>query len=414
MVPNGWEVKKLEDLCAPDAPITYGVLKPGEYCSNGIPLLQIKDLSNGQVSSQDLHLISKELDEEYKRSRILKNDILISLVGTIGRVAKFELSTPANIHRNLGRVRTDYHEFIFHFLNSDVALKLMGDSSSGSSQSALNLSTLRAMKVPFPPFKEQQKIAQILSTWDQAISATEKLLENSQQQKKALMQQLLTGKKRLLDENGERFSGDWNKVSIASTFKLITDYVASGSFATLKENVVVSEQVGFAHYVRQTDLAANFKNSTLKWVDEESYNFLKKSNLYQGDILFTNIGDLGKVYYMPALDKPATVAPNLVVLRVNTTNYSKFIYYLLASEVGQREVNKIKSGTGLPKISKTEFKTMLFNIPPFEEQKRIAAIISTADSEIEVLHRKLDCLKQEKKALMQQLLTGKKRVKVAA
>ncbi|MFH4214569.1 restriction endonuclease subunit S, partial [Acinetobacter baumannii] len=78
----------------------------------------------------------------------------------------------------------------------------------------ISLEELRKVKVLSPPYTEQNKIAQILSTWDQAISATEKLIESSQKQKKALMQQLLTGKKRLLDENGVRFVGEWEKVHI--------------------------------------------------------------------------------------------------------------------------------------------------------------------------------------------------------
>ena len=273
---------------------------------------------------------------------------------------------------------------------------------------------LLALPVVLPPLPEQKKIAQILSTWDKAIAVTEKLLANSQQQKKSLMQQLLTGKKRLFSENGERFHANWSYLSIASVFSIITDYVASGSFASLRENVSVSDDEDFAHYVRQTDLSARFKNDNLKWVDKKSYEFLKKSNLYEGDILFVNIGDLGRVYYMPKLSKPATVAPNLVVLRVNHQNDSKFIYYLLDSDVGQKEIDKIKSGTGLPKISKTEFKTMGFSIPSLAEQQKIAAVLSAAVAEISTLETKIACLKDEKKALMQQLLTGKRRVKVEA
>lgn len=415
MVPNGWVVKNLDSIYRVIDSLhqTPSFSKDGEY-----RMVRVTDIKGKNLDLSNAVRVSKEVFLEYtKKYKPKRNDILFSRVGSYGISSFVDTDQEFCLGQNTVIAESNDQAnpiYIFNVLKSEGIRRQVEKTVDGSSHKTVSLKVIKYLKIPLAPRKEQNKIAQILSTWDQAISATEKLLENSQQQKKALMQQLLTGQKRLLDENGERFSGDWNKVSIASTFKLITDYVASGSFATLKENVVVSEQVGFAHYVRQTDLAANFKNSTLKWVDEESYNFLKKSNLYQGDILFTNIGDLGKVYYMPALDKPATVAPNLVVLRVNTTNYSKFIYYLLASEVGQREVNKIKSGTGLPKISKTEFKTMLFNIPPFEEQKRIAAIISTADSEIEVLHRKLDCLKQEKKALMQQLLTGKKRVKVAA
>ena len=398
MVPSGWEVKKLEDLCAPDAPITYGVLKPGEYCSNGIPLLQIKDLSNGQVSSQDLHLISKELDEEYKRSRVLKNDILISLVGTIGRVAKFELSTPANIHRNLGRVRTDYHEFIFHFLNSDVALKLMGDSSSGSSQSALNLSTLRSMKVPFPPFKEQQKIAQILSTWDQAISATEKLLENSQQQKKALMQQLLTGKKRLLDENGVRFSNDWNKLEIGEL--LAESRIPSENNDPSKRLTVRLNLKGIQpRACRGTEAV----DSTAHFIRSAGQFIYGKQNIHKGafGIIPYDLNGYETSQDLPAFDFTKKCDP------------SWFLHYV-SQESFYTSLEDKMSGTGSKRLNpKTLFK-MKIACPNREEQQKIAAFLSVADQKILVIQKKLDCLKQEKKALMQQLLTGKKRVKVAA
>ncbi|MDE9582441.1 restriction endonuclease subunit S [Citrobacter braakii] len=223
MVPKGWEQKKLEELCSLDAPITYGVLKPGEYFCGGIPLLQIKDLCDGSVLSNGLHLISPELDYEYRRSRIIKNDILISLVGTIGRVAKYQSSSEANIHRNIGRIRSNQHEYLFHYLRSDDVQRGITDSASGSSQSALNLSTLRSMLILVPPVIEQKKIAKILSTWDKAISVTEKLLTNSQQQKKALMQQLLTGNKRLLDENGVRFSREWKQVELGDVFEKVSN-----------------------------------------------------------------------------------------------------------------------------------------------------------------------------------------------
>ena len=410
MVPNGWEVKKLEDLCAPDAPITYGVLKPGEYCSNGIPLLQIKDLSNGHVSSQDLHLISKELDEEYKRSRILKNDILISLVGTIGRVAKFELSSPANIHRNLGRVRTDYHEFIFHFLNSDVALKLMGDSSSGSSQSALNLSTLRAMKVPFPPFKEQQKIAQILSTWDQAISVTEKLLENSQQQKKALMQQLLTGKKRLLDENGVRFSGEWCQ-------KLVEECFDVGS----SKRVLQADwkSVGVPFY-RTRELVSLSKKEAFRseiFISDEL--FLEITNKYgfptEGDFLVSGVGTLGISYQVKDGDKFYFKDGNVIWFKLKNHIFSDYFKYCFQSEFFQEQIEAQASVTTVGTYTIQNAKKTKFWCPPsMQEQRKIAKVLCIADQEIETLQEKLDCLKQEKKALMQQLLTGKKRVKVAA
>tara|TARA_Y100000296_G_C5098872_1_gene218846 strand:- start:31 stop:441 length:411 start_codon:yes stop_codon:yes gene_type:complete len=85
----------------------------------------------------------------------------------------------------------------------------------------LALTRIKGFEIPVPPLSEQKKIAQILSTWDEAITTTEQLLANSQKQKKALMQQLLTGKKRLLDDNGVRFSGEWKFQSISQISKRV-------------------------------------------------------------------------------------------------------------------------------------------------------------------------------------------------
>lgn len=112
----------------------------------------------------------------------------------------------------------DFHgndEKFIYFLLSNFDFKKFSDKTGVP---GVNRNDLHAVNVLLPPLSEQKKIAQILSTWDKAISVTEKLLTNSQQQKKALMQQLLTGKKRLLDENGERFSGDWNSSKLGDLF----------------------------------------------------------------------------------------------------------------------------------------------------------------------------------------------------
>ncbi|MDM2733297.1 restriction endonuclease subunit S [Citrobacter sp. Cy070] len=381
MVPKGWEQKKLEELCSLDAPITYGVLKPGEYFCGGIPLLQIKDLCDGSVLSNGLHLIPPELDYEYRRSRIIKNDILISLVGTIGRVAKYQSSSEANIHRNIGRIRSNQHEYLFHYLRSDDVQRGITDSASGSSQSALNLSTLRSMLILVPPVIEQKKIAKILSTWDKAISVTEKLLTNSQQQKKALMQQLLTGKKRLLDENGVRFSGKWEKKllsDVADVYqpKTISQSMMSDSgYPVYGANGVIGFYQEFNHETEQ--IAVTCRGSTcgiVNWTQAKSW-----------------------------------ITGNAMV--INTDNYSyvskKFLFYTLNGS----DLKYLISGSGQPQIT-GNIKTHIINLPCIEEQQKIATVLSAADAEIYTLEKKLACLRDEKKALMQQLLTGKRRVKV--
>ena len=381
MVPKGWEQKKLEELCSLDAPITYGVLKPGEYFCGGIPLLQIKDLCDGSVLSNGLHLISRELDYEYRRSRIIKNDILISLVGTIGRVAKYQSSSEANIHRNIGRIRSNQHEYLFHYLRSDDVQRGITDSASGSSQSALNLSTLRSMLILVPPVIEQKKIAKILSTWDKAISVTEKLLTNSQQQKKALMQQLLTGKKRLLDENGLRFSREWQKGSLSVFCNIVKGKALSAS------------ELVSGHY----PVIAGGKSSPYSHFNytHENVVTVSASGAYAGYVSYHKC----KIW-----------ASDCSVISAKEGNLIQYFYQLLLSM--QDKIYSLQSGGAQPHIYPKDLDSISILVPDVNEQQKIAAVLSAADAEITTLEKKLACLKEEKKALMQQLLTGKRRVKV--
>lgn len=405
MVPKGWEQKKLEELCSLDAPITYGVLKPGEYFCGGIPLLQIKDLCDGSVLSNGLHLISPELDYEYRRSRIIKNDILISLVGTIGRVAKYQSSSEANIHRNIGRIRSNQHEYLFHYLRSDDVQRGITDSASGSSQSALNLSTLRSMLILVPPVIEQKKIAKILSTWDKAISVTEKLLTNSQQQKKALMQQLLTGKKRLLDENGTRFSETWKLYALSKLFQRVTTKNNGKS-----NNVVtISGQHGL---IKQEDF---FKKTVAS--DTLDGYFLLKKGQFAYNKSYSNGYPMGAIKRLNRYPE-GVVTTLYICFELTTPKKSCGDYWEHYFESGllNNSLSQIAHeggrAHGLLNVKPSDFFSLKVAVPGFEEQQKIASVLSAADTEISTLEKKLACLKDEKKALMQQLLTGKRRVKV--
>lgn len=394
-VPEGWKVKKLEELCSKDAPITYGVLKPGEYFFKGIPLLQIKDLQEGVVLANDLHLISPALDEEYKRSRISRNDILISLVGTIGRVAKYNRVTPANIHRNIGRIRTSLHDYIYYFLTSNLAQNKIKGVSSGSSQSALNLSTLRSLDVLLPPLYEQQKIAKILSTWDKSITITEQLLINSQQQKKVLMQQLLTGKQRLLDSNGKIFREEWKPNKL--------DKVIAEIKKDKVENPGGSELLTVRLHYNGVARSGKFPNST-----ERGRPYFKR---YEGELIIgrQNLHNGGVA--IVSKDCDGLVASNAISSFTNRDNADiEFILKVMSTSRFRFLVASLAGGTGQKETSVKDLLKIKIKVPCLEEQQKIATVLTAADQEITQLEQKLYQLKQEKNALMQQLLTGKRRV----
>jgi type I restriction enzyme S subunit len=289
-------------------------------------------------------------------------------------------------------------------------------SRQGAGRFKLNKATLEKLPLLVPPLPEQRKIANILKTWDKAISSTERLIDNSKQQKKALMQQLLTGAhkgKRLLDDSSKSFEGEWEDISLESISEIMTDYVANGSFQSLRENVMVTDEIDHSLYVRLTDLRVGLGHKNQKYTSKKSYDFLKKSSLFGGELLMANIGaNVGEVWQMPQVSMPATLAPNMLMTKFKSCANSKYVYYYLSSGFGQNRISRVIAGSGHPKINKTELKQVKVLLPSIKEQQKIAAVLTNADKEIELLEQQLADLKQEKKALMQQLLTGKRRVKI--
>ncbi|MFW1645544.1 MULTISPECIES: restriction endonuclease subunit S [Acinetobacter] len=255
----------------------------------------------------------------------------------------------------------------------------------GSTIKTIGLPYFKKLKIALPPYQEQEKIAQILSTWDQAISATEKLLENSQQQKKALMQQLLTGKKRLLDENGVKFSDEWQRIELG----LLLDYQQPTPY--LVESTAYSDSY-------ETPVLTAGKTFILGYTNESS-------GIYQDQlpvIIFDDFTTDSKYVNFPFKAKSSAMK----ILTAKKGVSIKFVFeamQMLQFTVGGHQRHWISI-----------FSNLVIPLPNKKEQQQIAEVLSLADQEIETLQKKLDCLQQEKKALMQQLLTGKKRVKVAA
>ena len=284
--------------------------------------------------------------------------------------------------------------FYYYFMHRDIYSYL---SRQGAGRYKLNKASLEKIYLLIPPSDEQNKIAQVLSTWDQAISVTEKLLENSQQQKKALMQQLLTGKKRLLDKNGGRFIEQWKYLKANELFASTSKKQNSED----EELLAVTQDQGVIPRSLLERRVVMPEGSTSGYKLVVPGNFIISLRSFQGGLEYSRYRGLVSPAY--------TVLKSVKEIRDDFyKHYYKsydFIGHLAVAVIGIRDGKQ---------ISYEDFSFLKLPYPSITEQEKIAEVLSLADQEIDTLQKKLDCLKQEKKALMQQLLTGKKRVKVAA
>ncbi|PPK50475.1 restriction endonuclease subunit S [Marinobacter persicus] len=251
--------------------------------------------------------------------------------------------------------------------------------ATGQAQPGLSVKNLEQIPLIAPSnLPEQKKIAQILSTWDQAITATERLLENSQQRKKGLMQQLLTGKKRL-----PGFEGEWGAEKLKSLCAIRTG----------KKDVNEGNPEG----------AYPFFTCASEPTRSDNYSYDCEALLIAGN------GIIGKTHYFNGKFEAyqrtyiLTDFSNEIVV----SYLHQFILYWL-----MRDIDREKQHGAMPYIKLGLLQSFKVFLPSIDEQLAIAEVLSTADKDVSALQRRLESLIQEKKALMQQLLTGKRRVNV--
>lgn len=163
---TGWASSKLAEIISPQSSICYGVLMPGEFTPNGIPLIRVKDINKNIVNDEQIFLISQELDSEFKRSKVTAGTILISIQGTVGCVAITpEHLENANISRTIAKLELAepvMSKWIWASLLSPQGQEKMLEETGGSTRASLNISALREIELPIPPLAEQTRIAQKL------------------------------------------------------------------------------------------------------------------------------------------------------------------------------------------------------------------------------------------------------------
>ena len=130
----------------------------------------------------------------------------------------------------------------------------------------------------------------------------------------------------------------------------------------------------------------------LTYTDEHGYNFLENSNLFGGELILSNIGSIGKVFIVPNLNKPMTLASNTVMVRMTHNDYNKYMYYMFKSSFGQKLLMSISSGTSMLKFNKTQLKSIVIPIAPLEEQTQICNVLDKVQNVIDKRTQELEKL----------------------
>lgn len=403
-VPEGWKVKTISN-------ILDKVSRPVEVEEKGL-YREIGIRSHGKGIFYKEPISGVQLGNK-RVFHIEPNCLVINIVfaweqavakttdAEIGMIAshRFPMFVPKNDECDI-----DFIHHLFKTKHGKYLLELASPGGAGRNKT-LGQSEFAKLELLLPPTVEQQKIAQILSTWDKAITTTEQLLANSQHQKKALMQQLLTGKKRLLDEDGVRFGEGWKEGNLGGITNIDSGYAfKSVDFTDSEAGVPIIRMSDFKTGGIDISGAAKIKMEATKGLD--------KFKLRAGDFVFGMSGSLSNYGWVKEQDLPCFLNQRVGRILVKEYSVQLFVTYLYLSDKIQQSILDKAAGAAQLNISVSDLRNTIVQYPNFEEQQKIAIVLSTADREIELLRTKLEALKQEKKALMQQLLTGKRRVKI--
>ena len=221
MVPNGWKKGVIDDIATVSSGGTPSRQNDAYWLGGHVPWVTTAEVKFGVITNTEQKITEEGLKNSSAKL-FPKDTILMAMYGqgkTRGQVAKLGIEASTNqacaaLQLNDG-FEVDYY---YQYLVSQY--ENIRDLANSGGQQNLSGGIIKGIHVPIPPLPEQRKIANILGAWDKAISVTERLIDNSKQQKKALMQQLLTGKKRLLDDSGKQFEGEWQPLHLADIAKI--------------------------------------------------------------------------------------------------------------------------------------------------------------------------------------------------
>lgn len=414
-IPVNWEVKELSFIANRITQKNVSTVSDNVLTiSAQYGLVSQTDFFNKKVASKNLegyYLLERD-DFAYNKSYSKGYPM-----GAIKSLSLYDIGVVSSLYICF-RLQTPQvnNEFYRHYFDSDLWHNEVSEIAQEGARNhgLLNVSVKEFfnINVLVPPIQEQQNIAELLSTVDEQIENTEQLIEKTKELKKGLMQQLLTkgiGHTEFKQTELGEIPVEWEVVDFFNCIKQILDFRGrtpkklgmewgNGDIPALSANNV---KMGYIDFTAECYLGS-----------QELYDkWMTKGNLNSGDVLFTMEAPLGNVTLVPD-DNLYILSQRVVAFKTAENLVNEYFKYYLMSSLFREELDKSATGTTAKGISQKNLALLKVVVPPIEEQKEIASILSSVDEQIESYEQEKEKYLVLKKGLMQQLLTGKIRVTV--
>ncbi|MFB6471268.1 restriction endonuclease subunit S [Paenibacillus glucanolyticus] len=395
-IPIEWEISNIESIVEKIVGGGTPSRENSDFYSGSIPWITVKDMDGKIYKYSAQEFITEEAIRKSATNLINKDSVIVATRIALGRA--FINKVPVAINQDLKALylkkNVESLYFLYWYLSNNSLIEAMG---SGSTVKGIRLEQLKHLLLPLPPLKEQQKIAEILSTVDEQIENTEQLIQKTKELKKGLMQQLLTkgiGHTEFKQTELGEIPVEWEASKLGESCEIIMGQSPKGdSYNTNGQGVPLLN--GPTEFGEKHPTAIQWTTSPTKLCEN-------------GDILFCVRGS--SIGRMNISDGIYCIGRGLAAIRQSSSTITSFIGYLIEYQI--EKVLRNSAGSTFPNITKDELYEVPVFIPPLTEQQKIAGVLSTVDDQIEVYEEEKEKQLDLKKGLMQQLLTGKIRVTV--
>jgi type I restriction enzyme S subunit len=407
VVPEDWEVKPIGseiDL------LTGFPFSSDKYASTGIKLLRGSNIKRGKTDwSEEITEYWDKVTFELRPYVLNEGDIVVAMDGSLvgrsfARLSKKDV--PALLLQRVARIRSNKIDmgYLKEYVCSDYFTKYCDSVKTVTAIPHISPQDIRKFIIPLPPTKEEQSaIAEVLSDTDALIESLNKLIEKRKNIKQGAAQELLTGKKRL-----PGFNEEWEMKKLGEECELIT----KGTTPTSIGKDFKKTGINFIK-IEALDENGNILKDNITFIDSETNRLLKRSILRENDILISIAGALGRVAIVTKDILPANINQALSISRLkkDTKINARYLFHFLSSFKIKKHIELVSVQGAQANLSLENISDLPIEYPSFPEQTAIAQVLADMDSEIEEVEQERDKYKKLKIGMMQQLLTGRIRLK---
>jgi len=402
-LPKNWQITTLKEIASK---IKDGSHNPPAAKSFGLPMISAKDVQNNKITFDKPRFISeKEFEIENKRTQIESDDVLLTIVATIGRTAVVpKIFKPFTLQRSVAVIKTSINPlFLCYYFQSKFFQKQLTDSAKGTAQKGVYLKTLSELEIIVPPLAEQERIVAKIEELFSELDAGLENLKTAQAQLKTYRQAVLKyafeGKLTNDNLNEAELLNDWKWVKLGD-YSFVTK-LAGFEFT---KHVSYSES-GDVPVIRAQNVSKySFVPRNFVYVEREVMEKLPRSRVYGGEILMVFVGaGLGNVGILPE-NTEYFLGPNVAKIALKPEFFNKYILHFLSSTLGFANVNKMSKATAQGSISMGNIREVIVPFCSLEEQQRIVEEIESRLSVCDKLEETINSSLKQAEALRQSIL----------